>query len=46
MPSVYLLVISSVNSKFVYVGNKQPDDSDLMNCKHVLADYNQYNHRQ
>jgi hypothetical protein len=38
MPSVYLLVTSSVNRKFVYVGNKQPDDSELKNCKHVLAE--------
>jgi len=38
MPSVYVLVISFVNSKFVYVGNKQPDDSELKNCKHALAD--------
>jgi len=38
MSSVYVLVISSVNSKFVYVGNKQLDDSELKNCKHVLAE--------
>lgn len=42
MPSVYLLVISSVNSEFVYVGNKQPNNSELKNCKHVLADCGLY----